>query len=136
VEICYAGGDRDTVPLVVGYTLDGRYKRFRATPALRLHPTADPFQHYFVVSCRDAAIEKIRFVPRAEAAGLPQFTAITCETAAGADTLEPLPDLRPAADEQAWIAARAISADNLKLDAIRAEIRSSQSLAPAAARSE
>lgn len=131
IEVLYAGGAQDTIPLVVGFTLDAQYKQFHPSPALRLHPTEDPFQHYFVIDCRDAVIEEIRLVPHPDAGNLPQITAITCETDATAETLEELPDAQPAADEKAWILKNAISAEGLTIAKVRQEVqRGSKAVAP------
>lgn len=131
IEVLYAGGAQDTIPLVVGFTLDAQYKQFHPSPALRLHPSEDPFQHYFVIECRDAVIEEIRLVPHPDAGNLPQITAITCETDATAETLEELPDAQPQADEKAWILKNAISAEGLTIEKVRQEVqRGSKSVAP------
>ncbi|MCL4191706.1 MAG: hypothetical protein KJZ87_08155, partial [Thermoguttaceae bacterium] len=132
IEVLYAGGAQDTIPLVVGFTLDAQYKQFRPSPALRLHPSEDPFQHYFVIECRDAVIGEIRLVPDPDDGNVPQITAITCETDATAETLEELPDVHPASDEKAWILKNAISAEGLTIEKVRQEVqRASKVMAPA-----
>ncbi len=122
IEIVYRGGAVDTVPLLYGFTLDGEYKLASPSRASYLWPSADPFQHYFVVAPRAAVIETIRLAREPGRGELPRITAITCETGEVSDTLEALPDSAPSAEEEAWCKAHAISADSPALDAIKAEI--------------
>jgi hypothetical protein len=48
VDIVYRGGTTDTCPLTYGFTLDQHGKLLSRSPAMHLHESADPFQHYLV----------------------------------------------------------------------------------------
>ncbi len=123
IDLVYAGGLRQQVPLVYGFTLDADGKQLLRSPAMYLHPSADPFQHYLVIEPRGERIEKIvlRRSPKREL--VPRVTAITCEGAAASDHLAPLSEGELSAAEAAWIDAHAIRPASPDRREIEAEIR-------------
>jgi len=123
IDLEYRDGSRDSIPLMVGFTLDIAGKQLSRSKAIHLHPSADPFQHYLVVAPRPGEIEKIVLRASAEAASTPRITAITFQTQATGDQLEPLPDAKPAVEEEAWIRSHVITARSLDMERIVAEIR-------------
>lgn len=122
IDLIYRDGTRDSIPLMIGFTLDLAGKQLSRSKAIHLHPSADPFQHYMVVAARPGVIEKIVLRSAGEAA-IPRITAITFQTQATGDSLEPLPDDKPTAEEEAWIRSHAIAAQALDMQRIVAEIR-------------
>lgn len=122
IEIHYKDGSPDVIPLMGGFTFDDWGKLLSPSKALRLHPSADPYQHYLVIRPRSEVIEKIRLVAAPDGI-IPRITAITCETTAEAETLMPLPSTTLNSRETAWIEANAISADALNLNDVIKAIR-------------
>ena len=90
VEIVYDEGPADLIPLMIGYTLDRQCKLLSQSPAIHLHPSSDPFQHYLVIQPRKARIKAIRL--NRNTGSTPRITAITCQTDAKCSTLLPLPN--------------------------------------------
>ncbi len=123
IELVYRDGSRDTIPLMVGFTLDIAGKQLSRSKALHLHPSADPFQHYLVVAPRPTVIEKIVLRAASGAAATPRITAITFQTKATGDLLEPLPDAKPSPEEEAWIQSHVVGAQSPDMKWITAEIR-------------
>ncbi|NQT16168.1 MAG: hypothetical protein HQ582_25650 [Planctomycetes bacterium] len=108
IEIVYRDGPVERYPLTIGYTLDRELKLLSTSPAIHLHPSGDPFQHYLVLGPREAVIEKIRLRSAADSEAVPRVTAITCQTAATTATLKPLPNRAIDAEETAWIESHTI----------------------------
>jgi hypothetical protein len=88
-----------------------------------LHTSGNPFQYYLVIGPRPEVIEKIRLRCNPEHGLVPRITAITCETAADAENLVPLPDRPVSAEEQAWIRSHTILPNSPRLKQIVTEIR-------------
>ncbi|TWU42760.1 hypothetical protein [Novipirellula artificiosorum] len=130
IEVHYATGSPDVFPLIIGFTLDGRYKRLSSSKASYLHPSADPYQPYLVVAPRGDRIEKIRLVASPDHAPIPRITAITCESEADNENLIPLPDCGPSATEEQWIRSHQLAAGSPDLDQIIQTIRVDHKLAP------
>ena len=128
IDVVYRDGSRDSVPLMVGYTLDVAGKLVSRSKAMYLHESADPFQHYLVIAPRAEVIEKIVLRPNREQSVIPRITAVTCQTAATGEHLEALPDGKPTAEEEAWIRSHAITASSPDLERITAEIRRAHKL--------
>jgi len=129
VEIHYRTRSPDVFPLMVGFTLDGQHKQLSRSPAMFLQPTGDPFQHCLAISPRDGMIERIRLVAGPE--GIPQITAVTCQTSAQSDRLVPLPaDDGPTVEQAAQLAARAIATASPRLEPVVATIRWSRKIGP------
>jgi hypothetical protein len=122
IEIVYRGGDKETIPLILGFTLDASGKQISRSKITRLSPSADPFQHILAITPKADAIEKIvlRRDPKQEYA--PRITAITCETDASAAKLKPLPAAANA-EGRTQIQALAVSAASVKVDEIVPEVR-------------
>ncbi len=131
VVIRYRGGAVDRHPLMVGYTLDGAFKRLSKSPAIHLHASGDPFQYYLVVAPRRDVIEEIG-LEADPGYRVPTITAITCDTASTSDRLDALPDSKPSAHEEAWIAAHAITSGAPKLEEIVAKVRAAHHMHDAA----
>jgi len=123
IDVVYRNGSRDRFPLMVGYTLDLAGKLLSPSKAIHLHASADPFQHYFVIAPKAEVIEKIVLRPSPEHSALPRITAVTCQTPATGENVEPLPDAKPTAEEEAWIRSHTITASSPDMDRIKAEIR-------------
>jgi len=121
VEILYDDGAPDRIPLVIGGMIDIQGKLLSRSPAMRLHPTNDPFQFYLAIRPRRARIRAIRLARNTGAT--PRITAVTCQTDATCDTLLPLPAAKLDAAERAWLEKRTLSAQRLDLTALEAEIR-------------
>jgi len=121
VEIVYDEGPSDRIPLMIGYTLDRQCKLLSRSPAMHLHRSSDPFQHYLVIRPRQTRITAVRLDRNTGA--VPRITAITCETDATCDALLPLPDRKLEGAEKSWIGTHIISAANAKLIDIETEIR-------------
>lgn len=130
IEVHYKSGSPEVFPLMCGFTLDDAGKLLSSSPAIRLHASADPYQHYLVIKPRGDAIAKIRLVAAADGL-IPRITAITCETKAKADTLMPLPETKMDAQETAWIDRHSLAADTLDLMPVMDVIRAANKL-PAA----
>jgi hypothetical protein len=130
IEIHYRTSSPDVFPLMVGFTLDGRYKLRSRSMASYLHASADPYQHYLVIAPRDEAIEKIRLVAGPDRTPIPRITAITCETAAQSEHLMPLPDSAPLETEEAWIRTHLLTSGSSDLDAILRTIRADHRMPP------
>lgn len=129
LELTYREGPPEEFPLVYGYTLDGEFKLPSRSKAIRLHPSGDPFQYYFVVRPKPRVIDRIRLRSSRKAQSIPRLTAITCETAATGENLLPLPDVRPAAEEAAWIESHAIASGSSGLSEVVEDIRQAHKLA-------
>jgi len=123
IEIVYRDGAVERFPLMFGFTLDRGLKLLSPSPAIHLHPSADPFQHYLVLGPREAVIEEIRLRPGEKGGDLPRITAVTCQTAATGPTLTPLPDSPIDAEEAAWIESHTITSRGPKLEEIMPKIR-------------
>jgi len=123
IEIVYRQGPAERYPLMYGYTLDLADKMLSKSKAMHLHESADPFQHYLVVTPRADVIEKIILRRDPQKDVVPRITAVTCQTQAASANLEPLPDLALDAAQAAWVRAHALSAASPKLDQVIAEIR-------------
>ena len=123
IEIVYRDGPSQRFPLMRGFTLDEDLKLLSRSKAMYLHPSGDPFQHYLVLAPRPGVIETIRLDRNPKSQAVPRITAITCQTSASSENLEDLPDSTIDAEEAAWIASHAISADRPKMAQIVAEIR-------------
>lgn len=130
VELHYASGAVDIIPLMVGFTLDNRGKSLSRSAAIHLHETADPFQYYLPVALRDEPLQMIRLVANPSRDPIPQLTAITVETNASHDVLTPLPASPMGAEELAWIRRKSVSPDTLVDEKIMAAIREADRLAP------
>lgn len=127
IEIHYKTGSPDVVPLLCGFTLDDSGKLLSPSKALRLHPSADPYQPYLAIRPRTDEISKIRLVASPDGI-MPRITAITCETTARAETLMPLPATTMAPQEAAWIDANAVAADRLNLNEAMEAIRAAHKM--------
>jgi hypothetical protein len=123
IEIVYRDGASEEIPLMLGYTLDVSGKLLSKSPAIHLHPSADPFQHYLVVATRPEVIEKIILRRNPEHEEIPRITAITCQTPAQSPNLQTLPDAAPGPDEQTWIGTHAITPASPDIDQVMTEIR-------------
>jgi hypothetical protein len=123
IEIEYAQGARDRIPLVYGYTLDDDGKLLGKSNALHIHASTDPFQHYLSIRPRPELIKSIVLRANANENAVPRITGITCQTDATADTLESLPDAQLSPTEVAWIKAHTISSSLPKLMDIEPLIR-------------
>lgn len=130
IEIHYASGSPDVIPLMCGFTIDGRNKLLSPSPAMHLHPSADPFQHYLVIEPRDEVITKLRLVAEPQRLAVPRITAITCETDATGDRLDSLPEVTISDAESEWIREHQLSAETLDLNARLREIRRAHRQAP------
>lgn len=128
IEIVYKSGSPDRIPLMYGYTLDLASKSLSRSKAMYLHESGDVFQHYLVVAPRPAVIEKIVLRRNPEQDGLPQITAITCQTTAASEHLSALPDAPLDPQEAAWIKSHTITPASPNLEEIRAEIRRAHKL--------
>ncbi len=122
IEVHYKTGSPDIFPLMVGFTADDAGKLLSPCASAHLHPSADPYQPYLVIKPRKDVITKIRLVANPKDI-IPRITAITCETAAHADTLMPLPATSLDPQEASWIEANGISAESLDLNAAIKAIR-------------
>lgn len=129
IEIRYHSGASERVPLLYGFTLDGAHKLRSPSRALYLHPSGDAFQSYFVVKPRREVIDSLR-LERGEGHPVPRITAVTCETDARGDSLLPLPDCQPGAEEKAWIESHTITPGTQDLNAIKERIRKAHGLLP------
>jgi hypothetical protein len=123
IEIAYRTAPSERYPLLYGFTLDGEYKLLSPSKALYLHPSGDPFRYYFVIGVKPDVIEKITFTVDPAHQIAPRITAVTCQTPASAENLEPLPDCRPGDVEEAWIRAHTITPMSPNIEAIMAEIQ-------------
>jgi hypothetical protein len=132
IEIHYQTGSPDVFPLIVGFTLDGRYKLLSRSMASYLHASADPYQPFLVIAPRNEVIEKIRLVAGPDRQPIPRITAITCETSADSEHLMALPDTAPSDVEEARIRTRALSAGFSKLDDVIQTIRADHKMPPEA----
>lgn len=130
IEVHYREGSPEVFPLMCGFSLDAAGKLLSPSPALRLHASADPYQHYLAIQPRGDVIEKIRLVTDPNGP-LPRITAITCRTQAKADSLMPLPATEMDADEAAWLDAHILAAGKLNLDHAAKAIRAAHKM-PAA----
>jgi len=128
IDIVYRDGSRDSIPLMVGYTLDLAGKMLSHSKAIHLHASSDPFQHYLVIVPRSEPIETIVLRPSAERAAQPRITAITFQTDAASENLEALPDVTLGDKEQAWIQSHAITAGSPDMKQITEEIRQANKL--------
>ncbi|MFO7905205.1 MAG: VCBS repeat-containing protein [Pirellulaceae bacterium] len=128
VELHYQSGKVDLIPLMVGFTLEGRAKRLSNAPSIHLHPSRDPFQYYLPVSVRDEPLQTIRLVTDPERGPIPRITAITVETEAESERLVKLPDVELSADERSWIETHAVSTDTVARRDIRKKIRAAYRL--------
>lgn len=128
LTIAYRDGPPERFPLLVGYTLEVEGKLLSRSRAMHLHPSGDPFQYYLAVEPRRGAIEKLILEKAPGALAPPRVTAITVETEAESPKLRPLPDLRPDAEEESWIAAHAISSARPRLEEILEELRRAHKL--------
>jgi hypothetical protein len=133
IEIHYRTGSPDIFPLLCGFTLDGTYKTLSPSPAMYLHASGDPFQHYLVIKTRGDVIEKIRFVAQPDRFPIPRITAVTAETTADAESLMPLPDAPQPAGESAWIDAHGLAPGSPDLGGILDQIRRSHRMPAEAA---
>jgi hypothetical protein len=132
IELHYRSGSPDVFPLMCGFTLDGAYKLLSPSDVIRLHASADPYQHYLAIEPRDnEPIEKIRLVALPEGGSRVRITAITCETGADSDRLMDLPKTELGGKEAAWIESHTISAGSFNLDRITEQIRKSHKLGSA-----
>jgi hypothetical protein len=125
IEVHYRDVSPDVFPLMVGFTLDSRYKRLSPSQTMHLASSADPFQYFFVIQPKDAPIEKIRLTASSDKGQIPRITAITCLTDAQSDNLTPLPAAAPSVQEAAWISAHSLSANSPDLDEIRRQLQKS-----------
>lgn len=123
IEIHYRSRSPDVIPLIYGFTLDGRNKLLSRSPAMHLHPSSDPYQHYLVVEPHADVIEMIRLVANPGRAPRPRITAITCETSADSDRLVPL-----SADGHGADQPRPISVGALRINHIARQIRAAHQL--------
>ncbi len=126
VEIVYEQGPSERVPLMIGYTLDRQAKLLSPSPAMRLHPSGDPYQYYLVLRPRPEKISTLRL--RSNVGAVPRITAITCELLdfeadANLQSLLPLPETHLSEAEEAWIDAHAVAANAPDLLDIEVEIR-------------
>ena len=128
IEIVYRDGPAERFPLMLGFTLDGYGKQLSPSKASYLHRSADPFQHYLVLTPRPGVIEKIVLRRNPERDLVPRITAVTCRTGAAADNLAALPASSMTAAEEAWIRTHAIRPDAPNLDTIAREIRRAHKL--------
>jgi hypothetical protein len=111
-------------PLIYGFTLDGQAKLLSPSPAIHLHPSGDPFQHYLAIAPRDGEVlEKIRLVANPAGGPIPQVTAITCEIAGNHERLTPLAAEQLAPEEAAWIESHTLSGDSPDLGLVKRQIR-------------
>ena len=133
IEIHYRAGSPDVFTLMCGFTLDGTYKTLSTSPAMYLHASSDPYQHYLVIKTRGDVIEKIRFVGQPDRFPIPRITAVTAETTADSGTLMPAPDAPQPADESAWIDAHGLTPGSPDLGGILDKIRRAHQLPPEAA---
>lgn len=108
LDLVYASGTRQSVPLICGYTLDVASKRLSPSAALHLHPSADPFQHYLAIELRDERLESVHLAGNPNRETLPRITAITCQTEESAAVLMKLPAGRPGDGQQQWIDEHAL----------------------------
>lgn len=131
IEVHYRNGSPEVFPLMCGFTLDGRCKRLSPSPAMHLHASGDPYQHYLVVEPRSDVIEKIRLVAEPERFPVPRITAITCETDAESERLVDLPNIRLTSEASAWIESHGISTDAPDLGEVMEAIRRSHKMPPA-----
>lgn len=127
IEIHYQTGSPEVFPLMCGFTLDDAGKLLSPSKALRLHPSADPYQPYLALKPRGDAITKIRLLA-GQGGIMPRITAITCETQAKADTLMPVPATEMNAKEAEWIKTHALSADRIDLNAAMEAVRAAHKL--------
>ncbi|HOW70979.1 MAG TPA: VCBS repeat-containing protein [Phycisphaerae bacterium] len=133
IEIHYRTGSPDVFPLMCGFTLDGTYKTLSPSPAMYLHASADPYQHYLVIKTRAEVIEKIRLVAQPDRFPIPRIRAITAETTTESEQLMPLPDAPQPADESAWIDAHGLVPGSPDLGGIIDRIRRAHHIPPEAA---
>jgi len=123
IEVVYESGPAESYPLMYGYTLDTELKLLSRSKAMYLHGSGDPFQHYLAVKPRPEVIEKIRLTRNPEHDVVPRITAVTCETTATGENLQPLPKSEVSAEEKAWIQSHTISPSLPNMEEIVAEIR-------------
>jgi hypothetical protein len=128
IELVYRSGPPESYPLIYGYTLDLAGKLLSKSKAMHLHESADAFQHYLVIAPRADVIDKIVFRPSPEHTAIPRITAVTCQTQAAGENLEPLPDGKLDAAEEAWIHSHTIAATSPDMEPIKAEIRRTHKL--------
>jgi hypothetical protein len=115
IEIEYADAAQDRIPLVYGYTLDGEGKSLSSSPALHVHPTADPFQHYLAIQPRPAVIQSITLCANVDEHAVPRITAITCQTDNPRGPLEVLPTVALEAEELSWLDSHTVSSQQQPL---------------------
>ncbi len=124
IEFHYQSQAVEIFPLIYGFTLDGEAKLLSPSPAIHLHPSSDPFQHYLAIAPRDGeVIEKIRLVANPARGPIPLITAITCEIAEEHERLTPLPAEELSREEAAWIGAHTVSGRSPDLARIKRQIR-------------
>lgn len=133
IEIHYREGSPDVIPLLCGFTLDGRHKLLSPSMASWLHPTSDPYQNYLAIRPHSGVIEKIRLVAGPDRQAIPRITAITCRTSATSDQLMPLPALAPSTLEAAWLSTHTLLPQYLKLGSIMDTLRHDHRRMPNAA---
>jgi hypothetical protein len=123
IDLVYRDGTRDSVPLMVGYTLDLAGKMLSKSKAIYLHESADPFQHYLVIAPRADVIDKIVLRPAPDRVALPRITAVTFQTQAAGENLEALPAGSLSAEEETWIQSHALTLSSPDMKQITTEIR-------------
>ena len=128
VELHYASGSVDIIPLMVGYTLDNRGKQLSPAASLHLHRSGDPFQSYLPIALRNEALQSVRLVTNPPRRSIPCISAITVETDASHPQLIQLPPTKLNDAEQSWIAAKSVSPQTLANDNIMSELRASYRL--------
>lgn len=123
VQVVYADNTSESFPLMYGFTLDLYGKQLSPGRAMYLHRSADPFQHYLVLGPKAQKIEKLVVASGPQRDFLPRVTAITCQTEASADTLQPLEAGTLGADEAAWIQGHTLRSGSPDLAQIVAALR-------------
>ncbi len=127
VEFHYRSGTVDSLPLIYGFTLDGRNKLLSPSKAMYLRPSSDPFQHVLALAPRPEVIDTIRLVASSTDA-IPLVTAITCETQDDHEHLVPLPKEQPSPEDTAWIATHTVTPQLPERHAIARELRKAHKL--------
>ncbi|MCU0959882.1 MAG: VCBS repeat-containing protein [Pirellulaceae bacterium] len=128
IELHYQTGVVDIVPLVCGFTLEGRGKLLSPSPAMHLAASRDPFEYVLAIAPADEVIEMIRLVANPGRNPIPRISAITCETTADSEHLAPLPREEADTDVSAWLDAHAVSRAAPDRLAIEQQLRQSHRL--------
>jgi hypothetical protein len=123
IDIVYRDGAIDRIPLLYGFTLDRAHKMLGNSPAMHLHASSDPFQHYFVVAPKARVIEKIALRRDPAGGATPRITAVTCQTQATGENLQTLPASEPGEQERAWIQSHTIAPEKPDRSALETAIR-------------